>query len=88
MRYIFKGTKKNGAEEGIFFDSDEFTREEAESNFTPYSKTSRGRTEEGLEYDGQKYKEVEYIGKFDDFDLPCSDAEVVIKQIEKVRKSK
>ena len=80
MRHVFKATKlgwdKN--KEGVWFDADEYTKEEAIAQFKPYEGTTqRGYPYTGYEYDGQRYHDVTYLGEFEDDKLPKSDGELL-----------
>lgn len=56
MRHVFKAKKLGWGDdktEGIWFDADEYTKEEAEAEFKPYQGvTQRGYDYTGYEYDG------------------------------------
>lgn len=89
MKHLFKATKMgwNKEKEGIYFDSDYYSREEAEKEFKPYKGTTdRGYPYTGYEYDGQKYHDYAYIGEFEDDKLPKNDIELMDALIEKNRK--
>lgn len=76
MRHVFKATKIGWDEEkeGVWFDSDHYTKEEAEAAFEPYQGTTqRGYPYTGYEYDGQKYHDVTYLGEFEDDEMPRND---------------
>ncbi len=78
MRHVFKAKKIGWAEEeeGVWFDSDTYTKEEAEAQFKPYQGvTQRGYDYTGYEYDGQKYHHVNYLGEFEDDAMPKNDDE-------------
>ena len=80
MRHLFKATKLGWAEEKevIWFDSDYYTKEEAESKIKPYDGiTQRGFPYVGYEFDGQKYHDVTYLGEFEDDCMPTNDAELI-----------
>ena len=73
MRHIFKakiiGWEEE--EEGVWFDSDDYTKEEAEEEFKPYEgRTKDGFPYTGYEFDGQKYYEFKYMGEYPDDDMP------------------
>lgn len=79
MRHVFKATKLGWDEEkeGVWFDSDMYTREEAEAAFVPYDGTTEnGYPYVGYEYDGQKYHDFVYLGEFEDDNMPMSDADL------------
>lgn len=80
MKHLFKATKLGWEKEkeGVWFDSDEYSKEEAEAEFTPYEGTTqRGYSYTGYEYDGQKYHDVTYLGEFEDDEMPKNDNELL-----------
>ena len=80
MKHIFRATKLGWAEETeiIWFNSDMYTKEEAEAQFKPYQGTTQnGYPYTGYEYDGQKYHDYYYIGEFKDEDLPEHDGDYI-----------
>jgi hypothetical protein len=80
MKHLFKATKMGWAKEkeGVWFDSDDFTVEEAKQEFKEYQGTTdRGYPYTGYEYDGQKYHDVTYLGEFKDDELPHSDTDLL-----------
>jgi len=73
MRHVFRATKLgwDKEQEGVWFDSDHYTKEEAEAEFVPYEGTTqRGYPYTGYEYDGTKYHDVHYLGEYEDDDMP------------------
>ena len=61
MKHVFKATKLGWEKEkeGIWFDSDDYTAQEAKDEFKPYEGTTqRGYSYTGYEYDGQKYHDA------------------------------
>ncbi len=80
MRYVFKAQKLgwgNDKTEGVWFDADEYTKEEAESEFKPYQGvTQKGYDYTGYEYDGERYHHYTYLGEFEDDDMPTCDADL------------
>ena len=79
MKHLFKATKLGWAQEreGVWFDTSEYTKEEAKSQFKRYDGiTQKGYPYTGFEYDGQKYHDVTYLGEFEDDHLPKSDGEL------------
>ncbi len=80
MRHVFKAKKLgwgNDKTEGIWFDADDYTKEEAEAEFKPYQGvTQRGYDYTGYEYDGERYHHYTYLGEFEDGDMPTSDADL------------
>ena len=78
MRHVFKATKIGWAKdkEGIWFDSSDYTEEEARAEFKPYEGTTqRGYPYTGFEYDGQRYHDVMYLGEYEDDEMPTNDEE-------------
>ena len=87
----FKATKMGWAKEkeGIYFDSSDFTAEEAKQEFKEYhGTTDRGYPYTGYEYDGQKYHDVTYLGEFEDDELPHNDIELMDILIKRQQKNK
>lgn len=80
MKHVFKATKlgwKKG-QEGIWFDSEYYTEEEAIEEIKTYEGiTQRGFPYTGYEFDGQKYHDVTYLGEYEDDDLPMNDTDVM-----------
>lgn len=86
MRHVFRATKLgwDKEREGIWFDSDDYTREEAEAEFKTYEGTiQRGYPYTGYEYDGEKYHDVTYLGEFEDDDMPTSDSDYIDKKLKR-----
>lgn len=78
MKHLFRATKLgwNNEKEGVWFDSDYYTKEEAEAEFKPYEGTTqRGYSYTGYEYDGQKYHDYQYLGEYEDDEFPHNDEE-------------
>ena len=78
MRHVFKATRLgwNKDQDGIWFDSDDLTREEAEAEFKPYQGTTQqGYPYTGYEYDGVKYHDFTYLGEYEDDKMPKNDTE-------------
>lgn len=81
MRHVFKATKLGWDEvkEGVWFDSDRYSLEEAKAEFKPFEGTTmQGYPYTGYEYDGQKYHDVTYMGEFEDDELPKHEFDVRI----------
>ncbi len=80
MRHVFKAKKLGWGDdktEGIWFDADDYTKEEAEAEFKPYQGvTQRGYDYTGYEYDGERYHHYTYLGEFEDDDMPTGDADL------------
>lgn len=80
MRHVFKAKKLGWGDdktEGIWFDADDYTKEEAEAEFKPYQGVAqRGYDYTGYEYDGERYHHYTYLGEFEDDDMPTSDADL------------
>lgn len=77
MRHVFKATKIGWGKgkEGIWFDSDDYSKEEAEAEFKPYEGvTQKGYSYTGYEYDGERYHDYTYLGEFEDDDMPKGDS--------------
>ena len=82
MKHVFKAQKLGWDKEteGVWFDSSDYTREEAEAEFKPFEGTTqKGYPYTGYERDGEKYFKVKYLGEFADDDLPKSDADLLNK---------
>lgn len=80
MKHLFRATKMgwNKEQEGIWFDSRKYTREEAEAEFKPFSGISqRGFDYIGYEYNGQKYHDYKYLGEFPDDAMPGNSFELI-----------
>ena len=78
MRHLFRATLFGWDEEkeGVWFDSNDYTREEAEAEFKPYHAISqKGYDYTGYEFDGQKYHDYTYLGEFEDDKMPHNDEE-------------
>lgn len=79
MRHVFKATQIgwDSKKEGIWFDADLYTREEAEAQLKPYHAfTQRGYPYTGYEFDGQKYHDYSYVGLYEDDKMPKDDSEI------------
>ncbi len=76
MRHVFTCVKKGWEREreGVWFDADMYTKEEAEKQFIPVTKMVEKNG--GFypftfhEYDGQTYYSVDYMGLYEDDDMP------------------
>ena len=80
MRHVFRVTKIgwDREQEGIWFDSDQYTREEAEAEFKPYQGTTqRGYPYTGYEYDGQKNHDYMYLGEYENDKMPRNNNEYI-----------
>lgn len=80
MKHVFRATKLGWGheQEGVWFDADCFTKEEAQEEFKPYDGTTqKGYPYTGYEFDGQKYHDVTYLGEFEDDALPHNDGELL-----------
>ena len=80
MKHVFRATRLGWAEEkdAIWFDSDYYSKEEAEANLKPYDGITQGGypyTE--YEYDGQKYHDYMYLGEFEDDETPRNDEDFI-----------
>lgn len=79
MKHLFKATKLGWAQEqeGIWFDSDTYSEEEAKAQIKEYQGiTQNGYPYTGYEFDEQKYYDVTYLGEFEDDELPQNDVEL------------
>ena len=79
MRHVFKATKLGWGKEkeGVWFDADDYTKEEAEAEFKPYQGvTQRGYDYTGYEFGGQRYHDYSYLGVFEDDEMPKSVADL------------
>lgn len=80
MRHVFRATilgwdKKKDV---IWFDSDYYTKEQAEAEFKPYQgMTQRGYPYTGYECKGQKYHDFIYLGEYEDDKMPTNEAEYI-----------
>lgn len=80
MKHLFKTTKIGWRKEkeGTWFDSDYYSKEDAEAEFKPYQGTTKqGYSYTGYRYDGQEYHDVTYLGEFSDDELPHNDGELI-----------
>lgn len=80
MKHLFRAKKMGWEEEqeGVWFDSDDYTKEEAEQEFKEYHAISqKGYPYTGYEFDGVKYHDVTYLGEFEDEELPHNDSELI-----------
>lgn len=78
MKHLFRATKMGWDKEqdGVWFDSDYYTKEKAEAEFKPFEGiTANGYPYIGYEYDGQKYHHVDYLGEFEDDKMPKNNKE-------------
>ena len=75
MRHVFRATRIGypPTQEGIWFDADRYTKEEAIAQFTPYEGiTQRGYPYTGYEYDGIRYHDFTYLGLYEEDKMPRS----------------
>lgn len=80
MRHVFRATKLgwDSEKEGIWFDADEYTEEEARAEIKTYNGiTQKGYPYTGYEFDGQKYHDVTYLGEYEDDEMPRNDQEYI-----------
>lgn len=83
MKHLFLAKKMgwNNEKDAVWFDSDAYTKEEAEAEFKPYhGVTQRGYDYTGYEYGGVNYHDYKYIGEYEDDDLPKNDRERFAKK--------
>ncbi len=88
MKHLFRATKMgwDHEQEGVWFDSDHYTKEEAESEFKTFEgETQRGYPYTGYEFDGQKYHDVTYLGEFEDDEMPTNNEEYINSLLKKRR---
>ena len=89
MIHVFKATKLgwDSEKEGIWFDSNYYSAEEAKAEFKPYQGvTQRGYPYIGYEYDGQKYHDFTYLGEFEDDDMPRNDSDLMFAVLKSLMK--
>lgn len=80
MRHVFRATKLgwDSEKEGVWFDSDKYTKEEAEEQFVPYEGTTqKGYPYTGYEFDGQKYHDYTYLGEYEDDKMPQNNQDYI-----------
>lgn len=80
MKHVFRATKIGWKkeQEGVWFDADKYSKEEAEAEFKPYEGiTQRGYSYIGYEYDGQKYHDYLYLGEYEDDEMPKDNNEFI-----------
>lgn len=80
MRHVFRATRIgwNGKQDGVWFDADQYTREEAEAQFKPFQGvTQQGYPYTGYEYDGVRYHDFYYLGLYDDDDMPQNNEDFI-----------
>ena len=79
MKHIFIATLLgwDSKRKVINFDSDKYSRKEAEAQFKPYQGINqRGYPYTGYEYAGDKYYGFKYVGEFEDRYAPSKPKEV------------
>ena len=79
MRHVFLAKLIGWGEEkeGVWVDSDHYTKEEAEAEFKPFQGvTQRGYPYTGYEYDGKKYHDFHYLGEYEDDKMPRNGWEI------------
>lgn len=75
-KHVFKATKMgwSGDADCVWFDADLYSKEEAYAQFTPVQKESlknnRWVTYTAYEYDGETYHHIQYMGIFDEDEMP------------------
>lgn len=71
MRYVFRADVKDqdGVWDGVWFETDEYTRDSAESLF------KRRDDGNGFDYYGETYSDVAYLGVFRDDQMPQTDSD-------------
>lgn len=91
MKHVFRATKIGWKkeQEGIWFDADEYTEEEAKAEFKPYKGiTQRGYPYTGYEYDGKKYHDVKYLGKYEDNNMPKNNGDYMEQCLKRLKLQK
>lgn len=91
MRHVFRATKLgwDSKQEGVWFDSDDYTEDEAKSEFKPYSGTTQdGYSYTGYEYDGQKYHDVTYLGDYPDDKMPKDNLDYIDSLVNRLDRGK
>ena len=73
MRHVFRADVKDqdGVWDGVWFETDEYTRDSAEALF------ERRDDESGFDYYGESYSDVTYLGVFRDDQMPQTDSDCV-----------
>ena len=80
VRHVFRAKKMGWDEEmeGIWFDSELYTKEESEAQFKPFQGVTRdGYPYTGYEYNGQKYHDFFYLGEYEDDKMPKNTDEYI-----------
>ena len=78
MRHAFRARRLGRGESIIWFDAADFTREEAEAEFRPFRGVTRhGVPCTGREYNGVIYRDVTYLGVFEDGQRPRNDRSIL-----------
>ena len=73
MKHVFRAQKLGWekAFDVIWFDTNYYTREEAEAELEPFEGlTQNGYPYSGYEYGGQKYYSYSYLGVYEDDKMP------------------
>lgn len=82
MKHVFKAQKLGWEKEkeGVWFDADKYTVEEARAQFEPHHREvlKNNHWVDSTEYrfDGQTYHKVSYVGTFEDDNLPTCDEDL------------
>lgn len=85
MKHLFRvqhfGFDKE--KEGIWFDADHYSEEEAKDKFEPITKTTL-KNNHNVDYTayrfkdtGEEFYDVKYLGKFEDDDMPHNDKDLL-----------
>lgn len=79
MRHVFIATRMGyGISEGIWFDSNLYTKEEAIAQFEPIQDfNANGYPYTRYIYDGIDYRNFEYLGEYEDDKMPTNNREYV-----------
>ncbi len=88
MRHVFRATLMGWKreQEGIWFDSSDFTKEEAKAEFKRFQGTTdRGYPYTGYEYAGKRYHDVHYLGEYEDDKMPRNNWEYIDSLLARIR---
>lgn len=77
MRYVFKATRFDpNKEDGIWFDSNQYTLESAKAQFKHFKKKDQnGFSYTGYVYEGIEYRNYIYLGLYEDNKMPTNNEE-------------
>lgn len=80
MNHLFRAKRMGYEEErdGIYFDANHYSLEEATAQFKPFQGISqKGFPYTGYEYGGVKYHDFQYLGEFPENEMPRNDDEYI-----------